>query len=84
MTDLRSIAEFNKDEAIRIEQQITLQYRFAAGHHATRFFTALKDEGKILATRDGQKQLAEAMDKLHHSICPQCLEDDDSGDSHSH
>ena len=43
---------FRKEDAIRIEQQITLRYRFAAGHHATRFFTALRDEGKILATRD--------------------------------
>jgi uncharacterized OB-fold protein len=43
---------FNRDQAIRIEQQITLRYRFAAGAHATRFFTALRDEGKILATRD--------------------------------
>ena len=45
-------AAFNRDQAIRIEQQITLRYRFAAGHHATRFFNALRDEGKILATRD--------------------------------
>jgi uncharacterized OB-fold protein len=43
---------FNRDQAIRIEQQITLQYRFAAGRCATKFFTALRDEGKILATRD--------------------------------
>ncbi len=43
---------FRKEDAIRIEQQITLRYRFAAGGHATRFFTALRDEGKILATRD--------------------------------
>ena len=47
-------AAFNRDQAIRIEQQITLQYRFAAGHHATRFFTALRDEGKVLATRDAE------------------------------
>jgi uncharacterized OB-fold protein len=47
-------AAFNRDQAIRIEQQITLQYRFAAGRHATRFFTALRDEGKILATRDAE------------------------------
>ena len=39
-------------------------------------------QGKILATRDSQKQVAEAMDKLHHSICPQCLEDDGSPGSH--
>jgi uncharacterized OB-fold protein len=51
MTASRAAA-FNKDQAIRIEQQITLRYRFAAGRHATRFFTALRDEGRILATRD--------------------------------
>lgn len=39
------------DEALRIAQQVTLRYRFAAGTHATRFFTALRDEGRILATR---------------------------------
>ena len=43
---------FDKEQAIRLEQQITLRYRFAAGRHAARFFTALRDEGKILATRD--------------------------------
>jgi uncharacterized OB-fold protein len=43
---------FTKEQAIRLEQQITLQYRFAAGHYATRFFEALRDESKILATRD--------------------------------
>jgi uncharacterized OB-fold protein len=47
-------AAFNREQAIRIEQQITLQYRFAAGVHATRFFNALREEGKILATRDAQ------------------------------
>jgi uncharacterized OB-fold protein len=46
------MSAFTKDQAIRLEQQITLQYRFAAGHYATRFFAALRDEGKILATRD--------------------------------
>jgi uncharacterized OB-fold protein len=45
---------FNNAQAIRLEQQITLRYRFAAGRHATRFFTALRDEGRILATRDAQ------------------------------
>lgn len=44
--------KFDREQAIRIEQQITLRYRFAAGRHATRFFIALRDEGKILATRD--------------------------------
>ena len=44
--------KLDRGQAIRIEQQITLRYRFAAGRHATRFFTALRDEGKILATRD--------------------------------
>ncbi len=48
----REAEAFNREQAIRIEQQITLRYSFAAGHHATRFFTALRDEGKILATRD--------------------------------
>jgi uncharacterized OB-fold protein len=45
---------FNKEQAIRLEQQITLRYRFAAGRHATRFFAALRDEGRILATRDAE------------------------------
>jgi hypothetical protein len=48
----REAEAFNRDQAIRIEQQITLRYSFAAGLHATRFFNALRDEGKILATRD--------------------------------
>lgn len=48
MTD----ATFTKEEAIRIEQQITLRYRFAAGRHAQRFFEALREEGRILATKD--------------------------------
>ena len=48
----KEAVRFNRDQAIRIEQQITLRYRFPAGKHATRFFTALRDEGKILATRD--------------------------------
>lgn len=46
------MSTFEKDQAIRLEQQITLRYRFAGGGHATRFFTALRDEGRILATRD--------------------------------
>jgi uncharacterized protein len=45
---------FAKEHAIRLEQRITLQYRFAAGHHASRFFEALRTEGKILATRDAE------------------------------
>jgi hypothetical protein len=45
---------FNRDQAIRIEQQITLQYRFAAGRTATKFFKAMREEGKILATRDAE------------------------------
>jgi hypothetical protein len=45
---------FNRDQAIRIEQQITLQYRFAAGYYATHFFTALREEGKILGSRDAE------------------------------
>ena len=45
---------FNRDQAIRIEQQITLQYRFAAGRTATQFFTALREEGKILASKDAE------------------------------
>ncbi len=46
------MSAFDKEQAVRIEQQITLQYRFAAGYHASRFFAALRDEGRILATRD--------------------------------
>jgi uncharacterized protein len=45
-------AAFNREQAIRIEQLITLRYRFAAGRYATRFFTALRDEGRILGSRD--------------------------------
>ena len=48
------MSSFAPEDAIRLEQQITLQYRFAAGHHATRFFAALKDKGRILATRDAE------------------------------
>jgi len=47
-------AAFNREQAIRIEQQITLQYRFAAGYYATHFFTALREEGKILGSRDAE------------------------------
>lgn len=43
---------FNRDQAIRIEQQITLQYRFAAGRTASKFFKAMREEGRILATKD--------------------------------
>jgi uncharacterized OB-fold protein len=46
------MSTFDKDQAVRLEQQITLQYRFAAGRHAAKFFAALRDEGKVLATRD--------------------------------
>ena len=45
---------FNRDQAIRIEQQITLQYRFPAGRTATKFFTALREEGRILASKDAE------------------------------
>lgn len=45
---------FTKEQAVRLEQQITLRYRFAAGQHATKFFTALREEGRILATRDAE------------------------------
>jgi uncharacterized OB-fold protein len=41
------------DEPLRIRQQITLRYRFAAGRYATPFFRALRDQGRILATVDG-------------------------------
>ncbi len=44
--------QFDREQARRIEQQVTLQYRFAAGTYASRFFAALRDEGKILASRD--------------------------------
>ncbi len=51
---MSSTEPFAKEHAIRLEQQITLQYRFAAGRHAQRFFDALRDEGRILATRDAE------------------------------
>ena len=45
---------FNRSQAVRIEQQITLRYRFAAGHYATKFFTALREEGKVFGSRDAE------------------------------
>lgn len=47
-----SAAEFDSAQAVRLEQRIALEYRFAVGNHARRFFEALREEGKILATRD--------------------------------
>jgi uncharacterized OB-fold protein len=41
------------DEPLRLRQRITLRYRFAAGRYASRFFAALREEGRILATLDG-------------------------------
>ena len=52
MSSAETAAKFNREQAIRIKQEIVLQYRFAAGHYATKFFTALRDEGRILASRD--------------------------------
>lgn len=52
MSTREAAAKFNREQAIRIEQQIELRYRFAAGQYASRFFTALREEGKILASRD--------------------------------
>jgi uncharacterized OB-fold protein len=39
------------DEPLRLERQITLQYRFAGGFYASKFFTTLREEGRLLATR---------------------------------
>jgi uncharacterized OB-fold protein len=39
------------DEPLRLPQQITLAYRFAAGEYATKFFTTLKEEQRFLARR---------------------------------
>jgi uncharacterized OB-fold protein len=39
-------------EPLRLERQITLRYRFAAGRFATPFFRALRSEGRVLATLD--------------------------------
>lgn len=39
------------DEPLRLSRQVTLAYRFAAGAYATRFFTALREEGRVFATR---------------------------------
>jgi uncharacterized OB-fold protein len=40
------------DEPLRLTQQITLRYRFAAGRHATPFFRALRAESRVLASVD--------------------------------
>jgi len=37
------------DEPLRLAQQITLHYRFAAGTFASTFFRALKEEQRLLA-----------------------------------
>ena len=42
---------WDSDEPLRIPQQVTLDYRFAGGHHASIFFRALRDEQRIMATR---------------------------------
>ena len=39
------------DEILRIPQQVTLEYRFAAGEYASHFFTTLKNEGRLMARR---------------------------------
>jgi uncharacterized OB-fold protein len=39
------------DEILRIPQQVTLEYRFAAGKYASHFFTTLKNEGRLMARR---------------------------------
>ena len=36
-------------------------------------------QGKIVAARDNQKSVRDAMDKLHHTTCPHCLADDAAG-----
>lgn len=41
----------NDDHPLRLPQRVTLRYRFAAGAHAARFFHALKEEQRFLATR---------------------------------
>jgi uncharacterized protein len=40
------------DDALRLEYQAVLRYDYAAGKHATKFMTALRDEGKIFGIRD--------------------------------
>jgi uncharacterized protein len=37
-------------DPLRLNEQLTIRYRFVAGGHATRFFEALRDEQRILAT----------------------------------
>jgi len=39
------------DEPLRLKQQVTLEYRFAAGEYASRFFRTLKEEQRFLARR---------------------------------
>jgi hypothetical protein len=31
-------------------------------------------QGKIVAARDGQKNVRDAMEKLHQAVCPDCIE----------
>jgi uncharacterized OB-fold protein len=42
------------DEPLRLKRQVTLGYRFAAGRFGTPFFRALREEGRVLATVDGE------------------------------
>jgi uncharacterized OB-fold protein len=39
------------DEPLRLPEQVTLRYRFAAGQYASTFFTTLKEEQRLLARR---------------------------------
>lgn len=41
----------SSDEPLRLPEQVTLRYRFAAGSFASHFFTTLKEEGRLLARR---------------------------------
>ncbi len=39
-------------DTLRLEYQAALRYAYAAGHYASTFMTALRDEGRILGVRD--------------------------------
>ena len=45
------MSNWDSDEPLRLAQQITLNYRFAGGYHASKFFRTLRGEQKILATK---------------------------------
>ena len=43
--------EKKKEELIRVENRLTIDYRFAAGPYLTKFYTELRDKGKLWGVR---------------------------------